>query len=235
MNRDELGILEDGVSLRDTSLSVEPSARPRVLLADDHAMFTEALKSILEREHITVVGIATDGREAARLAEQHRPDVAVLDLAMPLLNGLSAAGEIERRSPETRVVILTSYSEEQYVLDALRAGVCGYVLKSRAISDLVHAIRSAARGVLYLSQGVSREALRAFLAKETACNAPLSGREREVLQLIAEGKPIKEIALLLCISAKTVETHRRRLVGKLDIPETAGLVRYAIRQGFIRA
>lgn len=220
---------------RGTSRSVDVSAPPRVLLADDHAMFTEALRGILEHQQIHVVGVASDGREAARMAEQYRPDVAVLDLAMPLLNGLSAAREIERRSPETRVVILTSYSEEQYVLDALRAGVSGYVLKTRTLSDLVDAIRSAARGVLYLSQGVSREALRAFLAKESTCSAPLSGREREVLQLIAEGKAIKEIALLLCISAKTVETHRRRLVGKLDIQETAGLVRYAIRQGFIRA
>lgn len=206
----------------------------RVLLADDHPMFTQALRSILEREGIEVVGEAIDGREAVRLAEKYTPDVAVLDLAMPLLNGLNAAREIERLSPATRTIILTSYTEEQYVLDALRAGVIGYVLKTRASSDLVKAIREVSRGTLYLSEGVSRDALRAFLAKEPGCGRPLSAREREVLQLIAEGKAIKEIAGLLCISAKTVETHRRRMVAKLDIHETAGLVRYAIREGYIQ-
>ena len=205
-----------------------------VLLADDHPMFTQALRGVLEREQFSVVGEAVDGRQAVKLAAEHRPDVAVLDLAMPLLNGLNAAREIEKLSPDTKTIILTSYTEEQYVLDALHAGVNGYVLKTRASADLVQAIREVARGALYLSEGVSRDALRAYNANKEKCVDPLSGREREVLQLIAEGKSMKEIAGLLGISVKTIETHRRRLVAKLNIHETAGLVRYAIRRGFIQ-
>lgn len=205
-----------------------------VLLADDHPMFTQSLRGVLEREQFNVVGEAADGRQAVKLAAEHRPDVAVLDLAMPLLNGLNAAREIEKLSPDTKTIILTSYTEEQYVLDALHAGVNGYVLKTRASADLVQAIREVARGALYLSEGVSRDALRAYNANKEKCVDPLSGREREVLQLIAEGKSMKEIAGLLGISVKTIETHRRRLVAKLNIHETAGLVRYAIRRGFIQ-
>ncbi len=197
-------------------------------------MFTQSLRTILEREKLEVVGEATDGRQAVQLAEKHRPDVAVLDLAMPVLNGLSAAREIEKASPNTKMIILTSYPDEQYVLDALRAGVTGYVLKTRASADLVKAIREVARGSLYLSEGVSRDALRSYLANEEKPSDSLSGREREVLQMIAEGKSTKEIAAALSLSAKTIETHRSRLMTKLDIHETAGLVRYAIRKGFIQ-
>ena len=206
----------------------------RVLLADDHPMFMQGLKGILERERLEVVAEAADGRTAVRLAEKHRPDVAVLDLAMPLLNGIDAAREIKLVSPSTGTLLLTSYSEEQYVIDALRAGVSGYLLKTRAAEDLVQAIREVSRGTLYLSPGVSREVLQAHLNGEAVPADPLSTREREVLQLIAEGKSMKEIATLLTISVKTVETHRMRLTGKLEIHDTANLVRYAIRRGMIR-
>jgi len=206
----------------------------RILLADDHQMFTQSLRSILEREKFEVVGEATDGHEAVKLAEKHRPDIAVLDLGMPGLNGLSAAREIEKVSPDTKTIILTSHPDEQYVVDALRAGATGYVLKTRASADLVAAIREVSRGSLYLSEGVSRDALRSHLAKEEKSAGVLSGREREVLQLIAEGKSTKEIAALLSLSVKTIETHRTRLMAKLGIHETAGLVRYAIRKGFIQ-
>jgi len=206
----------------------------RILLADDHQMFTQSLRSILEREKFEVVGEATDGHEAVKLAEKHRPDIAVLDLGMPGLNGLSAAREIEKVSPDTKTIILTSHPDEQYVVDALRAGATGYVLKTRASADLVAAIREVSRGSLYLSEGVSRDALRSHLANEEKSAGVLSGREREVLQLIAEGKSTKEIAALLSLSVKTIETHRTRLMAKLGIHETAGLVRYAIRKGFIQ-
>ena len=206
----------------------------RILLADDHQMFTQSLRSILEREKFEVVGEATDGHEAVKLAEKHRPDIAVLDLGMPGLNGLSAAREIEKVSPDTKTIILTSHPDEQYVVDALRAGATGYVLKTRASADLVAAIREVSRGSLYLSEGVSRDALRSHLANEEKSVGVLSGREREVLQLIAEGKSTKEIAALLSLSVKTIETHRTRLMAKLGIHETAGLVRYAIRKGFIQ-
>jgi len=207
---------------------------PRILLADDHPMFMQGLRGILERERFEVVGEATDGRKAVQLAEKHAPDVAILDLAMPLLNGLDTAREIGKVSPGTRTILLTCHSEEQYVLDALRAGVTGYILKTKATADLVQAIREVSRGTLYISPGVSREAVRAYLSDEQLRSDPLSPREREVLQLIAEGKTMKEVGAILGVSVKTAETHRMRIMGKLEIRETAGLVRYAIRHGMIQ-
>jgi DNA-binding NarL/FixJ family response regulator len=207
----------------------------RVLLADDHAMFLQGLRSLLEREGIEVAGEALDGREAVRLAGQLSPDVAVLDLSMPLLNGLDAAREIRKVSPDTKLIILTRHTEEQYVIEALRAGVNGYLLKTKAAAVLVQAIKDISTGSLYVSHALSPDVLQAYLAREELRTSALSGREREVLQLIAEGKSMKEIASLLGISVKTVETHRMRLMGKLHIHETAGLVRYAIRQGMIEA
>jgi two-component system response regulator NreC len=206
----------------------------RILLADDHQMFTQSLRTILEREKFEVVGEAADGREAVTMAEKYRPDIAILDVAMPILNGLSAAREIEKVSPKTKSIILTSFPDEQYVLDALRAGVTGYVLKTRASSDLVQAIQEVSRGSIYLSEGLSRDALRAYLANDEKAGESLSGREREILQLIAEGKSTKEIAASLSLSVKTIETHRSRLMAKIGIHDTAGLVRYAIRKGFIQ-
>ena len=205
----------------------------RVVLADDHAMFIEALRGLLEREGIVVAGEAVDGREAVRLAEKHKPDVAILDWTMPQLNGLDAAREIRKVSPATKVILLTRHTEEQYVIEGLRAGVNGFLLKTKAASTLIRAIRDVSAGALYVSHALSPEVLQAYLAREELQTSPLSGREREVLQLIAEGETMKEIASRLGISVKTVETHRMRLMGKLDIHETAGLVRYAIRQGMI--
>jgi two-component system, NarL family, response regulator NreC len=207
----------------------------RVLLADDHAMFIQGVRSLLEREGIVVIGEALDGREAVRLAQKHTPDVAVLDVKMPLLNGLDAAREIRKVSAGTKIVILTRHTEEQYIVEALRAGVNGFLLKTKAAAVLVQTIKDVSSGALYVSHALSPDVLQAYLAREELRTSPLSGREREVLQLIAEGKSMKEIAPILGISIKTVETHRMRLMGKLDIHETAGLVRYAIRQGIIEA
>jgi two-component system response regulator NreC len=206
----------------------------RVLLTDDHPIFLQGLKALLEREKYGVIGMASDGRQAVKMAEKLKPDVVILDLAMPLLNGLDAAREIGKVSPNIKKILLTNYTDEQYILDALRAGVNGYLVKTKAADDLIQAIQEVSRGALYLSSGVSRELLQAYLENEASRVNPLSGREREVLQLIAEGKTTKEIAVVLGVSPKTIETHRMRLMDKLDIHETAGLVRYAIRRGVIQ-
>lgn len=206
----------------------------QVLLADDHPIVREGFKSLLEREGLQVVGEASDGHEAVRLAQTLHPDVAVLDLSMPLLNGLQAAREILHTSPRTRTILLTMYTEDQYVLEAMRAGIRGYVVKRQAVMDLVQAIREVANGAIYLSPSVSQAVVRAYLGKTDLPPDPLSSREQQVLQLVAEGKTTKEIAQLLGISIKTAESHRTHIMEKLDIHETAGLVRYAIRRGVIQ-
>ena len=206
----------------------------QILLADDHLLVRQSLRALLERDGFNVVGEASNGHEAVRLAQALRPDVAVLDLAMPVLNGLDAARRIIKASPRTKSILLTMHTEDQYVLEAVRTGISGYVLKTQAAAELVQAIQEVARGMLYLSPSISRAVVQAYLAKTDLPPDPLTPREREVLQLIAEGKATKEIADLLGISVKTVESHRTRLMAKLDIHGTASLVRYAIRQGLIQ-
>jgi DNA-binding NarL/FixJ family response regulator len=206
----------------------------RILLADDHTIFRQGVRALLEREGFRVDGEAADGREATQIAAEVTPDVAILDVAMPLLNGLDAAQAIARVSPATRSILLTMHTEDPYVTRALQAGIRGYVLKSQATEDLVLAIREVSRGGIYLSPGVSRTVVEAYLARQEMRPDPLSLREREVVQLIAEGKSTKEVAVLLGVSVKTAESHRTRIMSKLDIHETAGLVRYAIRQGLVR-
>lgn len=206
----------------------------RVLLADDHVVLREGLKGLLERGGMKVLAEASDGREAVRLAAQLHPDIAVLDIAMPSLNGLDAARELLQASPATRSIILTMHQEEQYVMDALRSGAKGYVLKSQASTDLLQAIHEVSRGDVYLSPGVSRTVVAAYLNNSELPPDPLTPRERQVLQLVGEGKTTKEIAVLLGVSVKTAETHRTRLMQKLDIHETASLVRYAIRRGLVQ-
>lgn len=206
----------------------------RILLADDHTIVRQGLRAILEREGYEVVGEASDGREAISFAEKFRPDVAVLDISMPLLNGIDAAREITKISPRTKTILLTMYTEDHYVLESLRAGVTGYVLKMRAALALVQAIQAVMKGEIYLSPGISRAVVQAFLSKTDIPEDPLTTREREVLQLVAEGKTTKEIAAQLGISAKTADSHRTNIMEKLDIHDTAGLVRYAIKRGIIR-
>ena len=204
----------------------------RVLLADDHLIVCQSLKAVLEREGLQVVGEAADGREAVRLACALRPDVAVLDVSMPLLNGLDAAREIQKACPRTRTILLTMHGEDTYVLQALQMGIRGYVLKSQAVTDLVRAVREVSRGAVYLSPSVSGAVVEAYRTKKDLRD-PLTPRERTVLQLVAEGKTTKEVASLIGVSVKTAEYHRNSVMRKLDIHETASLVRYAIRRGLI--
>ncbi len=206
----------------------------QVLIADDHPLIRQGLRTLLEQHGFTVVGEAADGRGATQLAQELEPDVAVLDLAMPLLNGLDAAREITRASRRTKAILVTVHTADQYVLAALQAGVRGYVLKSQATAELVQAIQEVMRGGRYLSPGISEAVVQAYLAKTDIPADPLTPREREVLQLVAEGKTTKDIAALLGLSVKTIESHRTRLMEKLDIRQTAGLVRYAIRRGLIQ-
>jgi two-component system, NarL family, response regulator NreC len=206
----------------------------RVVLADDHVLVRQGLRSLLEREKFQVVAEASDGQDLIRLAETHHPDIAVLDISMPTLNGIEAARELARSSPQTKTILLTQHEEEQYIHEALEVGVKGYVLKSQVASDLVHAMQQVSRGGTYLSPGVSRAVVDAYRSKSERPSDPLSGRERQVLQLIAEGKSTKDVASLLGISVKTAESHRSRLMQKLDIHETASLVRYAVRRGLVQ-
>jgi DNA-binding NarL/FixJ family response regulator len=206
----------------------------QVLVADDHQMVRQGLVALLEREGFKVVGEAADGQRALQMAEKLHPDVAVLDLAMPLLNGLDAAKEIQRVSPKTKTILLTMHTERHYILEGLRSGAKAFVMKSHAAEDLVKAIREAARGGTYLSPEVSEAVVDAYRNKSDFPADPLSPRERQVLQLVAEGKTSKEIARTLEISVKTAETYRTRIMGKLDLHETASLVRYAIRRGLVQ-
>jgi len=204
-----------------------------VVLADDHALVRQGLAALLEREGFTVLGQAADGQEAVRLAQRLSPDVIVLDISMPLFNGLNAAMELARTCPRVRIVLLTRHDESQYVSEALRGGVRGYVLKTQAATDLVHAIREVCKGKVYLSPGISAAVADAYGSPGRASET-LSVRERQVLQLIAEGKTTRDIAGQMNVSVKTIESHRTKLMQKLDIHEIAGLVRYAIRNGMVQ-
>lgn len=206
-----------------------PNRVARVLLADDHAILRQALRVLLETQGFAVVGEASDGHTAISLCRTLQPDVAVVDVSMPLLNGIDAAHEIAKQCPGTKVILLTMYSEHSYFVAALRAGIAGYVLKSGPASSLIQAIEAVLAGETYLSAGVSRMMVNAYLSTECTPVDPLSTREREVLQLIAEGKNMKEIGDTLGISARTAETHRARIMTKLNIHDVAGLVRYAIK------
>jgi two-component system response regulator NreC len=205
-----------------------------VLVADDHPVVRQGMKSLLTREGFSVVGEAADGREALRLVEALHPEVALLDLGMPGLNGLDAAREIMQSGTGTKVIILTQHTEEPYILEALRAGVHGYVLKSQSVSDVVQAIRDVTRGKLYVSPAISEVVVSAYRGQTRLPADHLTTREREVLQLVAEGKSTKKIAEILGIAQKTAESHRSHLMVKLGIHQIAGLVRYAVRRGLVQ-
>lgn len=209
----------------------------RVLLADDHTLVRAGIRSLLEAvPGVEVVAETGDGREALELVAKHRPDVALLDIGMPGLNGLEVAKRISRESPRTRIVILSMHADANYVNQALRAGVSGYLLKGAAVSELPLALRAVTRGETYLTPRVSRQVVEGFLREGEEDAGPLEGltkRQSEILQLIAEGRSTREIAALLKVSTKTVETHRTRLMDRLDIHDVPGLVRFAIRAGLV--
>ncbi len=206
----------------------------RVLLADDHVVVRQGLRALLEREGFQVVGEASDGREATRLARRLQPDVAVLDVGMPLLNGLDAARAIRRAVPGTRLVALTVHTEPEYVRAALAAGMTGYVLKSQASEQLLNAVREVHAGAVYLGPGLADNLGIGVPGAGRSPEPALTLREREVLQLVAEGKTTKEVAQILGVSVKTADSHRSRLMEKLEIHETASLVRYAVRRGLVQ-
>jgi DNA-binding NarL/FixJ family response regulator len=205
----------------------------RILLAEDHLVVRDGLRALLEHNGFEVIAEAADGREAVEQAGRLRPDVAILDLFMPTLNGIDAAREIGKVSPRTRTILLTGSQEIDHVVTALQSGVTGYVEKSRASADLILAVREVAQGAVYLSKGTPRDLTDAYL-NGGGSRERLSPRERQVLQLVAEGKSTKEAASVLGISVKTAESHRTRIMRKLDVHETASLVRYAIRHGLVQ-
>ena len=207
----------------------------RILLADDHQIVRQGLRSLLEQEGFLVVAEATNGQEAIVEAQALNPDVAILDLVMPLLNGIDAGRKIIETCPRTAVILLTMHGEEHQISAALHAGIRGYLVKTQAAEDLVHAIREVARGETYMSPGVSRVVVESYLSGRVRLTDPLTPRERQVLQQVAEGRSSKEIASQMGLTAKTAESYRARIMDKLNIHDTAGLVRYAIRQGLVQA
>lgn len=207
----------------------------RILLADDHRLFRQGLQSMLPADEFEVVAEAADGREAIDLVRRHEPDVALLDLSMPGLNGVDATREVLRCSPKTQVVVLTMHRETPYIVGALTAGARGYVLKSQPVSDVVQALREVSKGGVYVPPEYVKVLVDMHHGGVERVVQPLSAREREVLQLVAEGMTTKGIAFALGISFKTAESHRTRIMAKLGIHETAGLVRYAIRNRLIEA
>jgi len=209
----------------------------RILLADDHTLVRAGIRALVETiGGATVVAETGDGREALDLIERHRPDIALLDISMPGLNGLEVAQRVRRASATTRVVVLSMHANEGYVAQALKAGVSGYLLKDAATAELALALAAVSRGDTYLSPAISRQVVERFLQGGEPATSPLavlSDRQREILQLIAEGRSTKEIASDLGLSAKTVETHRAQLMERLGIRDVPGLVRLAIREGLV--
>jgi DNA-binding NarL/FixJ family response regulator len=213
-------------------------AKTRVLLADDHTLVRAGIRSLLEKmPAVEVVAEAGDGLTALELIRTHSPSLVLMDIAMSGLNGLQATERIAREFPAVRVIILSVHANEEYVLQALRSGAAGYLLKDAATVELELAITAVMRGETYLSPAISRSVIEQYLARFKAGQAPaenLTPRQREILQLIAEGRNTKEIAFALGLSGKTVETHRSLMMERLGIRDIPGLVRYAMRIGLVK-
>lgn len=210
-----------------------------IILADDHELVRKSIAALLRDESdFEVIAECSNGRELLELVARFRPAVAIVDVAMPELNGVEATRRVRELNPPTRVIVLSNYADATYVRETLKAGAVGYIVKSGAAQDLIEAVRTGTRSHVYLSDAVSAIATGAKdgdgIGSGELGNRPLSGREREVLQLIAEGRTSKEVASLLGISATTVKSHRNHIMEKLDIHDKAGLTRYAIRIGLVR-
>ncbi|MBX0328334.1 response regulator transcription factor [Oscillochloris sp. ZM17-4] len=211
----------------------------RVVLADDHELVRAGISALLQRiPDLSVVAEAANGHEALRLIAQHRPDLVLLDITMPELNGLEVADQVARDFPATRVIILSMHATSDYVLKAMRVGASGYLLKGARLAELDLAISAVMRGETYLSPAAAKHVVGGYrdqAGRADSAESPeqLTPRQREILQMIAEGKTTKEIAQILTLSAKTVEMHRAQLMERLDIHDVAGLVRYALRTGVI--
>jgi len=211
----------------------------RVVLADDHALVRAGIRALLEKmPHVEVIGEAGTGREALEIVRSKRPNLVLLDIAMAELSGLEALPRMVKDFPGVKVIILSAHANEEYVIRALRSGACGYMLKDAATAELKLAITSVVQGKTYLSPSISRTVIDSYLQRVGGDPSPLArltARQREILQLIAEGTNTKEIAYTLGISVKTAEAHRSQLMNRLDIHDVAGLVRYAIRTGLVSA
>ena len=216
----------------------KPIPSIRVMLADDHTLVRAGIRALLEKlPGVEVVGEAGDGREVLKLIKLHRPDVVLMDIAMPGLNGLEAAARLAKEFPDVRVIILSMHDNEEYVWRALKAGATGYLLKKAATTELATALEHVAHGEVYLSQEISTRLPKNFLldgiAKRKSPLEQLTGRQREILQLIAEGQNTKGIAEVLKVSPKTIEYHRMKLMGCLNVHDIPGLVRFALRAGLL--
>jgi len=208
----------------------------RILITDDHRLIREGLRSLLEREGFDVMGEAEDGRSAVRLATKLPLDAAIIDISMPGLNGIEATRQIRKVSPQTKVVVLSMCSDSRAVLMAFAAGASGYLLKESAFEELVVALNVVANGQTYLSPAIAEVVVRNSIERwlpgsATSRQRKISSREREILQLVAEGKSSREIAATLYVSVKTIETHRKQIMNKLSLHSVAELTKYAIREG----
>jgi two-component system response regulator NreC len=207
-----------------------------ILIADDHRLFRDGLRTLLEKQRsIRVVAETTDGAETIRAAEELKPDIVLMDISMPELNGIEAARRIVSTGAATRIIMLSMHSDRRFIMESLKAGALGYLLKDCAFEEVLLAVKAVGEGAIYLSSRISESVIKDYIA--IAKRVPgsafsiLSAREREVLQLLAEGKSTKETAARLHVSVKTVETHRKQIMDKLDIHSVAELTKYAIREG----
>jgi len=211
----------------------------RILLADDHKLLIDGLRPLLEGQgNIKVVGVAKDGLEAVNLAARHKPDIILPDISMPRLNGIGSARKILDETPDTKIIMLSMHADRKFIQESLRVGACGYILKESAVREVIEAIDVVWKGELFFSKSVRSQVLRDYVewmreGSSLSCS-PLSGREREVLQLLAEGKSTKDIAGMLYISVKTVESYRKQIMDKLSLHSIAELTKYAIREGLAK-